>query len=94
MSGADTQADVLSAQRISLQGTPEEVAMRLAVMLAMPSVLVCHPLDADGRMQFWATLVACISGMAEQSIGHTATKQVLAHVAGLKPAMPDVCARH
>jgi hypothetical protein len=94
MTSHHTPGDVPSAQRINLEGTPDEVGMRLAATLAMPTVLICYPLDADGRVQFWGALVACISGMAQQSIGYSATQQVLARVASLKPALPDVSARH
>lgn len=63
-----------------------ELGMRLAQANAPAFVSASHQMTAADRIDFIRSFFACLSGMAEQSIGYEASREVLAFVAALKPA--------
>jgi len=75
---------------MSLPPPPDEDAMALGMRLAQANatqfVWLTHRMSAAERIDFVRAFVCCISGMAEQSIGFEASRDVLAFAAGLRPA--------
>jgi len=70
---------------------PHELACRIANVLVLPSACVCSPLDAADRAIFWTAMLAAVSGMAEHSIGHAATRRAINLVCEAVPV--DAAAR-
>lgn len=68
---------------------PDDDAMALGMRLAQANapafVAATHQMAAAERIDFIRSFFCCLSGMAEQSIGYDASRDVLAFVAALKP---------
>lgn len=65
-----------------------EIGRRLASACAPAFVTASHQMGAAERIDFIRGFFACLTGMAEQSIGYEASRDVLAFAAALKPAGP------
>jgi hypothetical protein len=62
-----------------------ELGMRLAQANAPAFVYMAHLMTAEQRVDFIRAFFSCLSGMAEQSIGYQASREVLSFVTDLKP---------
>lgn len=70
--------------------TPDEDAMALGMELARGNapafVYIGHDMSAPQRIDFIRALFCTLAGMAEQSVGYEASRDVLRFVATLPPA--------
>ncbi len=64
---------------------PAALGELLARANAPAFVFTAHGMTAEQRTEFIRAFFACLTGMAEQSIGYPACREVLAFVAELKP---------
>lgn len=76
------QADMIQ------ENSPHALGMSLAKATAPAFVAACRELSIAERIELILAFFAYLAGMAEQSVGHQASRDVLSHVAAMKPAGP------
>jgi hypothetical protein len=69
---------------------PTQLAIDMATAQALPLVAATLPLTPEQRIEFVHTLLACMSGWAQQVIGHAAASEAFAQLAQQGPAASAV----
>lgn len=69
---------------------PTQLAIDMAAQQALPLVAATLTLTPEQRVEFVATLLACMSGWAQQAIGHDTAAKILAELALQGPAASAV----